>query len=974
MNETFLKVFRSHLLKFNSKKDDERISKIEQNLMSIHMIEMNVILKMSWLKEINSIVNWSTNKWRFKKNFETSSNKSRDAANKQKSEYFKKTNDFYIIQMSWSKLQFNLFESEALAFAILFNVDSKKERFLIVIQKANENNDKINNEISFQYFAFQNIFSEVKAHKLFEHDFHDHVIEILSNRNSSFDSIYNLSATELKILKDYIDEYMKKNFIIEFVSSAKVFILFVKKTNDKLCLCVNYKELNEIIIKNRYSLFFINENLNRLFETKIFIKLNVKDVFHRIRIRKENEWKTTFKCRFDHYQYKMMFFELANSSITFQIYINKAMHSYLNLFVLMYINDLLMFFSSTEKHIEHVKLILQRLRKFNLYFKLSKCNFHVFHVNFLNFRMSLDEIAMQISKIVVVKDWSKFKSHKNVQIFIDFANFYKRFVHAFFKINAELFSLLKNDDKSKFKIKFVMISETKEFMKSIKKIFMSASMLRHYELDDESMMKIDAFDFVIVDIFSQLVKIDDQWRLIVFYFKKMIFAERNYEINDQEMFVIVKVCKKWRHYIKDVKHSMRMIIDHANLKNFFINKVLSRKEIKWWKKLIELDLRIKYRSEKNNFADDSFRKRDYEDEIAKKNKNNENLNLKKWILIESKNTLKSINEKRKKKYFFSSTNNRHVSLSNANSIASKTFETIDEMSRSNCFASNDSANCAKFSIAKNAQNFLKRKKIVATVERTLKRKKSFKSLSRDIDKISSTLRLENVANSEDLASREWIKNVSSKKATFNASFLKLRIVLFILQQSDSFAQRTRFFVEKASMKHDKKNENVERHDSIKRDDVESNIIRKKIDLDFFFKWNIENDLLRWENKWYVFSNLLKRKLLKQNHDDSYVDHFEHEKTLNLLKRKYFWNNMNKNVKKYVDSCSICHRIKFVKHKSHDLLQVRLGMIRFGSVFVIWESNRCRFDFLSNRFRIDLIRFDFLSIRNRWKSEVRNSAY
>jgi hypothetical protein len=97
-----------------------------------------------------------------------------------------------------------------------------------------------------------------------------------------------------------------------------------------------------------------------------------------------------------------------------------------------------------------------------------------------------------------------------VQIFIDFANFYKRFVHAFFKINVELFSLLKKNDKSKFKIKFVMISEAKKFMKSIKKIFMSASMLRHYEFDDESMMKIDAFDFVIVDIFSQLVQIDDQ--------------------------------------------------------------------------------------------------------------------------------------------------------------------------------------------------------------------------------------------------------------------------------------------------------------------------------------------------------------------------------------------------------------------------------------------------------------------------------
>ncbi len=182
-----------------------------------------------------------------------------------------------------------MFELKAFAFAILFNVDSKKERLLIVIQKANENNDKINNEISFQYFAFQDIFFEIKTHKFFKHDFHDHVIEILSNRDFFFDSIYNLSATELKILKNYIDEYMKKNFIIEFVSFAKVFILFVKKTNDKLRLYVNYKKLNEIIIKNRYSLFFINENLNKLFEIKIFIKLNVKNVFHRIKIRKEDE-------------------------------------------------------------------------------------------------------------------------------------------------------------------------------------------------------------------------------------------------------------------------------------------------------------------------------------------------------------------------------------------------------------------------------------------------------------------------------------------------------------------------------------------------------------------------------------------------------------------------------------------------------------------------------------------------------------
>jgi hypothetical protein len=372
---------------------------------------------------------------------------------------------------------------------------------------------------------------------------------------------------------------MKKNFIIEFVSSAKALILFVKKTNDKFRLWVDYKNLNEIIIKNWYSLSFINENLNRLFETRIFIKLNVRDVFHRIRIRKKNEWKTTFKCRFDHYQYRVMFFELANSSITFQIYINKTMHSYLDLFILMYINDLLMFFSFIEKHIEHVKLMLQRLRQFNLYLKFNKCSFHVFHVNFLDFRINFDEITMQTNKIIVLKNWSKSKSHKNVQIFINFANFYKRFVHAFFKTSAELISLLKENEKEKFKIKFVMILKTKKFMKSIKKVFMSASMLRHYEFDDESMMKTNVFDFVIMKIFSQLAKIDDQWRSIVFYFRKMIFVERNYDVNDQKMLVIVKICKKWRHYIKDVKYFVRMMIDHVDLKNFFINKISVAKRL-----------------------------------------------------------------------------------------------------------------------------------------------------------------------------------------------------------------------------------------------------------------------------------------------------------------------------------------------------------------------------------------------------------
>ncbi len=141
----------------------------------------------------------------------------------------------------------------------------------------------------------------MNAHKLFEHDFQNHSIETLFDREFFFDSIYNLFVAKLKILKTYIDEYMKKEFIIEFVSFASVFIFFVKKFDDKLCLCVNYRELNEIFIKNQYLLLLINENWNKLFEAKVFSKLNVRDVFHRICIKNDDEWNMTFKCRFDHY-------------------------------------------------------------------------------------------------------------------------------------------------------------------------------------------------------------------------------------------------------------------------------------------------------------------------------------------------------------------------------------------------------------------------------------------------------------------------------------------------------------------------------------------------------------------------------------------------------------------------------------------------------------------------------------------------
>jgi hypothetical protein len=166
---------------------------------------------MSWLRKINFHVNWETSKWRLRDDFESSLTNRFVKNNKQESKSrLIKIKEFYIAQMSWNELQFDLSKSKAFAFAILLDQKTSMNCIQNDVVKI-ENNERIINEISFQYTEFQDIFSKINAYKFFEYDSQNHVIKILFDYRSFFDSIYNLFAAKLKILKTYIDEYMKKS-------------------------------------------------------------------------------------------------------------------------------------------------------------------------------------------------------------------------------------------------------------------------------------------------------------------------------------------------------------------------------------------------------------------------------------------------------------------------------------------------------------------------------------------------------------------------------------------------------------------------------------------------------------------------------------------------------------------------------------------------------------------------------------------
>ena len=185
------------------------------------------------------------------------------------------------------------------------------------------------------------------------HERRDHVIE--TTAEPLFGPLYNLFNTKLAALRSYLDDALAKGWIRYFKSSAGAPILFVPKKNEGLRLCVDYHELNKVTVKNRHFLPLISEILDRLNGVKKFIKLDLKDAYHCIRIRKGDEWKIAFRTRYEYFEYLIISFGLTNAPVIFQAYINKSLAELIDDFYVVYLNDILIYSNSDKEYLDHVK-------------------------------------------------------------------------------------------------------------------------------------------------------------------------------------------------------------------------------------------------------------------------------------------------------------------------------------------------------------------------------------------------------------------------------------------------------------------------------------------------------------------------------------------------------------------------------------------------------------------------------------------
>ncbi len=400
------------------------------------------------------------------------------------------------------------------------------------INETAQNLKDIKAKLSSKHHKFLDVFDRTQLNKLLSHRFYDHKIKLISNSTLSHCQVYWMCSVKLLKVKKYLNENLLKKFITLSQTFYFFLVLFTLKANENLWFCVNYRKLNVIFKRNRYSLLLINEIIDKIVSCKHLTRLNIISAFNKLQMHFDNENYITFITALEAYKYKMLSFKLTNKLIFFQQYINDILWNFLNDFCQVYLDDILIYSKTRKKHKDHIKLVLSQLREAELQMNIRKCEFNIEETVFLEVIVSEQDLCMNSSKMIIIVNWTTSINLKEIQNFVKFVNFYHRFIRDFFKL-VKLFTQLTRKDTL-----FVWNEVCVQAFRNLKKQISFASVLRHFNLKRQTILKIDASNYVKDEILSQYND-ENVLHLMIFYSKSMISAEINYHIYDKKLLIII---------------------------------------------------------------------------------------------------------------------------------------------------------------------------------------------------------------------------------------------------------------------------------------------------------------------------------------------------------------------------------------------------------------------------------------------------